>query len=316
MRLCVNTSTEHCRGKRERGREERRVRKRKIEKVWRGRAEKETGGRFSWINGEISEEPCSVWKVSVCVCLHHAGASVGLFPPDFLRQRKVELHLPPMCVESNLCPSSFHRTISFLMCFSLVKGTLLFLSLIISFFFCLTRSGSLTLILPLLFFSSSFYLFAFWSLWLPGSLWFMFDFSRNKKRHYWNELILAVWYVCVCVSERVLDTVTAGRAAVAGLLSCRAGPCVGGNRTDQLKWDKGGTGFLFNRQPHFAFCHFSHTHTVISRLYNSILDAQCMTVYDSSKQWLHRQPCISDEVMKLSGPDMMCETKVFASTAF
>lgn len=123
-------------------------------------------------------------------------------------------------------------------------------------------------------------------------------------------IYLAVWYVCVCVCECVLDTVTAGRAAVAGLRSCRAGPCVGGNRTDQLKWDKGGTGFLFNRQPHLAFCHFSHAHTVIARLYNSILDAQCMTVYDSSKQWLHRQPCISDEVMKLSGPDMMCETKV------
>ena len=199
----------------------------------------------------------------VCVCLHHPGATVGLFPPDFLRQRKVGLHLSPMCVESNLRPSSFHHTISFLMCFSLVKGTLLFLSLIISSFFFLSDSFRfadfnptspffflLLLSICLLFDHSGFLV-------LSDSCLTSVETKRGtiESSLLWNslnEFILAVWYVCVCVSECVLDTVTAGRAAVAGLLPCRAGPCVGGNWTDQLKWDKGGTGLLFNRQPHFS----------------------------------------------------------------
>lgn len=49
-------------------------------------------------------------------------------------------------------------------------------------------------------------------------------------------------YLCVCV----LSTVTAGAAAVAGLLSCRVGPCVGYYLTDQLKCDMEKTGSSFD----------------------------------------------------------------------
>lgn len=63
--------------------------------------------------------------------------------------------------------------------------------------------------------------------------------------------------MCVCVSECVLSTVTAGGAAVAGRLSCRVGPCVGYYLTGQLKYKIRGK--LVPLSLAASFCLFSHT---------------------------------------------------------
>lgn len=122
-------------------------------------------------------------------------------------------------------------------------GTLIISSFVPSFW-TFNHSGSLTWILPIFFFFPSLLLFdmSFFHLcfWLQGNrhcklfgdvkvqnLFFLCFFTFCCVIVW-----LQVWWLCA------LCTITAGGAAVAGLLSCRVRPCVGCYSTDHLKWNK------------------------------------------------------------------------------